>query len=97
MPSRGAITGWIKKTGVKYLESSYSQELEFQADKLGVRLVDASGFMPEASIILLRRLGSLKSSENQIDIGSYFATHPAFEERIRNINEQIKTLKGGSN
>jgi predicted Zn-dependent protease len=93
VPSRGAITGWIKKTGVKYLESAYSQELEFQADKLGVRLVEAAGFAPEASITLLRRLSNLKSSENRIDIGNYFSTHPPFEDRIRNINEQLKTLK----
>ena len=96
VPSRGAITGWVKNVGVKYLESAYSQELEFQADKLGVRLVEAAGFAPESSITLLRRLGNLKSSENRIDIGDYFSTHPPFEERVRNINEQIKMLKGGS-
>jgi len=66
--------------------------LEFQADSLGVRLMDAAGFSPQASIILLERLSELKSSKNQIDIGSYFSTHPSFSERIANINEQLKKL-----
>jgi predicted Zn-dependent protease len=93
VPARGALTSWVKQVGVQYLESSYSQELEFQADKLGIRLVEAAGFKPEASLMLLRRLSNLKSSENRIEIGSYFSTHPPFEERIRNINEQLKKLK----
>jgi predicted Zn-dependent protease len=93
VPARGAITGWVKKVGMQYIESSYSQELEFQADKLGVRLIEAAGFAPDASVSLLKRLGNLKSSENRIQIGSYFATHPPFEERIRNINEQLMKLK----
>ncbi len=89
-PARGVVVGWVKKVGMQYLESTYSQDLEFQADKLGVRLVEAAGFTPEASIRLLRRLSELKSSEKRIEIGSYFSTHPPFEERIRNINEQLQ-------
>ena len=90
-PARGVVVGWVKKVGMQYLESTYSQDLEFQADKLGVRLVEAAGFTPEASIRLLGRLSELKSSEKRIEIGSYFSTHPPFEERIRNINEQLKS------
>ena len=93
VPARGAITGWVKKVGVKYLESSYSQELEFQADKLGTRLIEAAGFSPDASVRLLRRLSNINSSRNQIDLGGYFSTHPPYEERIRTINEQLKKLK----
>lgn len=93
VPARGAITGWVRKVGMQYIESSYSQELEFQADKLGVYLVDAAGFSPEASVNLFKRLASLKTSENRIEIGSYFSTHPTLEERIRNINKQLSKLK----
>ena len=89
-PARGAIAGWVKKVGMQYLESSYSHELEFEADKLGVRLIEAAGFSPESSITLLRRLSDLKSSSNQIELGNYFSTHPAFNERIGNINEQLR-------
>ncbi len=91
-PAPGVVAGWVKKVSMQYLESSYSQELEFQADSLGVRLMDAADFSPQASIKLLQRLSGLKSSENQIEIGSYFSTHPRFNERIANINEQLKKL-----
>lgn len=92
-PVRGAIAGWVKKVGMQYLESSYSHELEFEADKLGVRLIEAAGFTPEASISLLRRLSELKSSPNQIELGNYFSTHPPFTERISNINELLRKHK----
>jgi len=89
-PARGVVTGWVKKVGMQYLESSYSHELEFEADKLGVRLIEAAGFKPEASITLLRRLSELKSSSSQFDLGTYFSTHPAFTERIAAINELLR-------
>lgn len=92
-PVRGVVSGWVKKVGMEYLESSYSQELEFEADKLGVLLIEAAGFTPEASISLLRRLSELRSSENQTNLGNYFSTHPAFKERIYNINELLKKRK----
>jgi predicted Zn-dependent protease len=91
-PAPGVVAGWVKKVSIQYLESSYSQDLEFQADSLGVRLMEAAGFSPQVSIKLLQRLGDLKSSENRIEIGSYFSTHPSINERIGNINEQLKKM-----
>jgi predicted Zn-dependent protease len=88
-PVRGALTGWIKKVGVQYLESTYSQEMESQADKLAILLIDAAGYNPCASVKLLQRLEKLKSPENKFKIGSYFSTHPPFEERIRNIEKLL--------
>lgn len=91
-PAPGVVAGWVKKVSMQYLESSYSQDLEFVADSLGIRLMDAAGFSPQASIKLLNRLSNLKPSENQNEIGSYFSSHPTFSERIRNINEQLKKM-----
>lgn len=88
-PIRGQISGWLRKAGIQILENAYSQELESQADKLGVLLVDAAGYNPNASIQLLRRLAGLKSSESQIIPGSYFSSHPPFEIRIRNIKQLL--------
>jgi predicted Zn-dependent protease len=89
-PVRGVLAGWIKTVGVQYLESAYSQELESQADKLGTLLIDAAGYNPRASIELLQRLEKLKSLESGFNIGSYFSTHPSFEERIRNIENLLR-------
>ena len=89
VPVRGALVGWIKKVGVQYLESGYSQEMESQADKLAVFLIDAAGYNPGASIKLLRRLEKINPSGQQSDIGSYFSTHPPYEQRIRNIEKLL--------
>jgi len=86
-PIRGQLSGWLQKVGIRFLENAYSQELESQADKLGVRLADAAGYNPNASIQLLRRLDGRNSSESQFILGSYFSSHPPFEVRIRNINQ----------
>ena len=90
---RGVLTGWLRTVGVQFLESAYSQEMESQADKLGVRLADAAGYNPESSIRMLRRLVNLKASENNFELGSYFSSHPSFEVRIRNINNYLKNLQ----
>ena len=89
-PVRGAVSAWVKKVGIQFLESTYSQELEFQADLLGVSLAEAAGFAPEASIKLLKRLEKIKSLESGFNIGSYFSTHPPFEDRIFNIARKLK-------
>jgi predicted Zn-dependent protease len=90
IPIRGQLSAWLKKTGIQLLESAYSQEMEFQADKLGVRLADAAGYNPNASTKLLGRLSELSISENKFVIGNYFSSHPAFEARISNINRFLQ-------
>jgi predicted Zn-dependent protease len=75
--------------GVKFFERAYSRERELQADELGARLAVAAGFNEQGCFKLLSNLGQIKVSSAKSDIGRYFSTHPAFEERIRN----IKNLK----
>jgi len=86
---RGRLAGWIQKAGVQFLESAYSRELESEADKLGVLLTDAAGYNPEGAVQLFRRLAKLNRTENQSGPGSYFSSHPAFEERIGNIRRLL--------
>ena len=89
-PVRGALSGWLRKVGVQVLESTYSQELESEADQLGVRLMAAAGYDPGASVWLFRLLAELKSAPEECDFGSYFSSHPPFEVRIENINLQLR-------
>lgn len=86
---RGQLAGWIQKVGVQFLENAYSQEMESQADLLGVRLAIAAGYNPEGAVRLFLRLAKLNLSESQFNLGSYFSSHPAFEVRIRNINHLL--------
>ena len=89
-PVRGLLTGWLRRVGVQFLESAYSQDLESEADKLGVRLTAAAGYDPHAAVQLLGRLAKLNSPADQLDLGSYFSSHPAFNVRIHNINRLLQ-------
>jgi len=89
IPMRGQLSRWLRKVGVQFLENAYSQDFESQADKLGVRLADAAGYNPKASVQLLRRLANLSFSESKFELGSYFSSHPPFEVRIRDINHLL--------
>jgi predicted Zn-dependent protease len=89
-PIRGALSGWLRRVGVQFLESAYSQDMESEADRLGVRLVGAAGYDPGACLQLFSRLAELKSHSGQFDLGSYFSSHPPFEVRIDNIKRQLR-------
>jgi predicted Zn-dependent protease len=89
-PIRGALSGWLRRVGVQFLESAYSQDMESEADRLGVRLVAAAGYDPCACLQLFSRLAELKSHPGQFDLGSYFSSHPPFKVRIDNIKRQLR-------
>ena len=88
-PVRGVLAGWLRRVGVQFLESAYSQDLESEADKLGVRLVAAAGYDSQACVQLLSRLSKLSTSVGEFDLGSYFSSHPPFKTRIENINHLL--------
>lgn len=89
-PIRGVLAGWLRKVGVQFLESAYSQDLESEADKLGVRLVTAAGYDSQACVQLLSRLSKLSTPVGQFDLGSYFSSHPPFKIRIQNISHLLR-------
>jgi predicted Zn-dependent protease len=89
-PIRGALSGWLRKVGVQFLESAYSKNLESEADRLGVRLVTAAGYQPDACVKLFSRLAELNSPPHEFDLGSYFSSHPPFGVRIDNIKHQLR-------
>lgn len=88
-PVRGLLGGWLRRVGVKFLESAYSQDLELEADTLGARLSAAAGYDPHAPGQLLSRLAKLSHPANQFGLGNYFASHPAFNLRINNVNRLL--------
>jgi predicted Zn-dependent protease len=89
-PIRGVLSGWLRKVGVQFLESAYSKDLESEADRLGVRLVAAADYEPDACVQLFLRLAKLSSHPSQFDLGSYFSSHPPFNVRIENIKLQLR-------
>jgi predicted Zn-dependent protease len=78
---------------VQFVESVYSQDLESEADRLGVHLVAAAGYDRQACVQLLSRLAELKAPPHQLDLGSYFSSHPPFEARIDKISRLLRKLR----
>jgi len=95
-PVRGILAGWLRRVGVQVLESAYSQDLESEADRFGVHLVAAAGYEPGACVQLFSRLAELKTSAYQVDLGSYFSSHPPFDVRTGNINHLLHKLRQGA-
>jgi predicted Zn-dependent protease len=89
-PIRGVLSGWLRKVGVQFLQSAYSKDLESEADRLGVKLVAAAGYEPDACVQLFTRLAKLKTPPDDFDLGSYFSSHPPFKVRIENIKRQLR-------
>jgi len=89
-PIRGALSGWLRKVGVQFLESAYSQDMEFEADELGMRLAAAAGYDPHACVQLFSRLAKPDSTAGRFDLTAYFSSHPPFNERINNISDLLR-------
>lgn len=89
-PSRGRLSGLLRRKGVQFLQSVYSRDLESEADKLGMRLVSAAGYKPHACVQLLSRLAKLSSADSQSNIGNYFSSHPPFKVRMHNLNRLLQ-------
>jgi len=91
-PVRGVLSGWLQKVGVQFLESAYSQDLESEADKLGVRLAATAKYDPQAATRLLARLAKLTAAPQKFYLGNYFSSHPAYKTRIQTINRLLRKL-----
>ena len=88
-PGHGVLSGWLQKMGLQFLESAYSQEMEFEADRFGVRLADAARYDKSGSMRLLTRLANLNKSTGSSYLGSYFSSHPLYKARINNISRAL--------
>jgi len=88
-PIRGILSGWLRKVGVQFFESAYAQDMESEADKLGVRLASAAGYEPDACVRLFSRLAKLSHNADQSNLGIYFSSHPPFKTRIHNIKHLL--------
>jgi len=72
--------------GVAFIQ--YSQQDEFEADRLGVKYMKKAGYNPEAMINVLEILQK-EERKSGIQPKSYFRTHPYIPQRIAMIRKEI--------
>jgi predicted Zn-dependent protease len=80
------------------IKSGYLQPQEFEADSFAVKLLAAAGYSPSGLFEMLKILQNTQQNQG----GGFFASHPAANERIANIQKQAtgqaemkKFFKGG--
>jgi predicted Zn-dependent protease len=69
------------------VSKGYSRVLEQEADREAVRLTAAAGFNARASLNALERLSRVAPDNS--GLAEYFSTHPAFKERIRDLEDLV--------
>ena len=83
--TRGAVGAWVKRVGIGFVESAYSQDTEIEADTLGARLMKAAGYDADGPVRLFERLAKITDEEQLSLLSEYFSTHPKLAVRIQNI------------
>ena len=69
----------------KLIESGYSQDNEFEADREGALLAKRAGFDPFGNMDLMKMEEGVYAAEEH----SYFSTHPPRHERIRELRKLL--------
>ena len=93
-PGRGALTSWIRKVGFQWLERAYSRDQEFEADELGMLLMQAAGFDPAGAVRLLQRLNGLDRTPDPLGLGPYLSTHPPVDDRVLKLRHLATRARG---
>lgn len=77
--------------GVNYgLILPYSREQEYEADRIGLILMEKAGFKLEDALSFWKSMNSLTDGSSGFDFAS---THPSSQKRIAKIQELIPTIK----
>lgn len=80
--------GLMDQIGKKLLDEGLDQNKELDADRIGVIFAARVGYDPNASVVLLQRLRTLKGDDQ-----AFFKTHPNFSSRIEEAQKGLRTLK----
>lgn len=85
----GGNAAYGVNVGLNSLFIQYSQQEEFEADRLGVKYMKGAGYNPEGAIRFLELMKKEEDKKGPQPF-SYWRTHPHISERIGNIGRAIK-------
>ncbi|GAB4554724.1 MAG: hypothetical protein Tsb0014_47590 [Pleurocapsa sp.] len=85
----GKEVGTIAQVGEVLLNQKFSRDKEKQADILGLRVLDASGYAADGLYNVMEKLKQLQGESNLAE--SLLSSHPASEDRMRYLEELIQT------
>ena len=72
------------------LDSGYSQNTEFEADENAIKLMNKTGYNPNAMLAMLENLQKNTSSNYSLGFGK---THPSPQQRINEANKVLRKIK----
>jgi predicted Zn-dependent protease len=75
------------------INMSYGRDDELESDALGIRIMAEGGYDPRALIRVMEVLAKASGGSRQPE---FFSTHPAPENRIARIKEEIAKLQAGN-
>jgi predicted Zn-dependent protease len=75
------------------IHMSYGRDDELESDALGVRIMAEGGYDPRAMIRVMEVLARASGGSRQPE---FFSSHPAPQNRIARIKEEIATLRAGN-
>lgn len=84
IPFSGLISNATVDSGAHLIKLGYSRDQERESDEQGLELMIAAGYNPEGALSFQKKLASLP--DKQIAL---LSTHPASEERLRNLQELV--------
>jgi len=70
----------------------YSRDFELEADRGAVLMTFAAGYRPEDFALTLTKLGELARQLGQGNGPDWFASHPSWEGRVRQVQEMVEKL-----
>jgi len=70
----------------------YSRSAELRADSYGVRYAYRAGYNPEGMVSFFQKLQDIENRNASLQI-TFLRSHPVVSERIKNVQDVIKTLK----
>jgi predicted Zn-dependent protease len=77
--------------GLGMVFAGYSRSAENEADSYGVTYMTRAGYNPAAAVSMFKKLAASSSGESNF-FEQLFADHPETQERIANVEAQIKGM-----